>query len=135
MDGNRADKQADMQWLRPEVSHYPTLDVAAQVWQLAPSPIILALSTLAAVSYLSSFDNSPTIDTDLVKAKLLHEINERVTTRETATAYGTMSALVILVCFELSRGNQEAVMHLHGLKQIVELCEPSRPMFSFKLEL
>jgi hypothetical protein len=96
---------------------------------------MLALSTLAAVGYLDAFEGASKFDASLVKARLLHEINERLTSQETATAHATMSAMVILISFELSQGNDEAVMHLRGLKRIIDICQPERPAFDFMLEV
>ena len=107
--------------MHAHASCYTILEVSKQAWDAAPAPLLLASTSLAAIGYLQAFDKRINAPAAELKVRVLEEINERMLDIETATADSTISALVLLTTFELSRSSQEAVLHLGGLQRLVEL--------------
>lgn len=89
-------------WLLPVGFGDRASDVLHSVWQHWPSPFMLAPSLLASIGYLEATQpGRPRCNDSIFKAKLLREINKRMTYDPTSTSDAMISALLLLTSFEV----------------------------------
>ncbi len=87
--------------MQAHTSCWTILEVSKQAWDVAPCPLLLASTSLAAVGYIQAWNESFSFNDQLLKARVLEEMNERMLSVETATAESTVSALILLTSFEV----------------------------------
>ena len=96
---------AGFQWLRPGIERQPAVAIATNAWEVAPCPMLLSAAALAAVGYLEATNphRPHQIGDAVFKARVLHEVNERMRSPQTATSDSTISALLLLTSFEVGQ--------------------------------
>ncbi|KAF2164095.1 hypothetical protein M409DRAFT_25442 [Zasmidium cellare ATCC 36951] len=122
--------------LRPLVSSEHATAVISTAWKLSPCPMLLAACSLAGAGEIQNASQPEGI----YKAKVLHELRERMRFPETSQSDETISALMFLTSFDLSRANIEARTHLHALNDILkqkygDAIPPSNSMMLETLDL
>ncbi|KAF2159887.1 hypothetical protein M409DRAFT_60478 [Zasmidium cellare ATCC 36951] len=115
-----------LQWLRPDgilTDADFTLYVAQQE---LPDPLLIAASHLVAGRYLDAAHfRAPGKKCDERKNEVLASLKARLKDGEMLVSGDVVNAIVCLLHYELCEGNDEALVHLQGVKALIGTIDPS----------